>query len=124
MMRAAAPPRAPFTPGAVGREILARRDALRRHLAPVAFEFFGDELGEAGERALPHLGARDANDASIVRLDRDPEIDLSGALGRAFGIGRTERQAQAERQTAAGDCRRTDDEAAARKFELFFQNRT
>ena len=36
----------------------ARR--IRRRTFPVAVEFVGDELGEAGHRALSHFGARDA----------------------------------------------------------------
>ena len=43
-----------------------------RHLRPVALELLGDQLGEAGERALPHLGARDADHHRVVGLDRPP----------------------------------------------------
>ncbi len=66
-----------LAPGALAREVACRADAFGRHLLPVAFEFFGDELGEAGERALAHLGARDTDHAGIVRLDRDPQIDFA-----------------------------------------------
>ena len=55
--------RARFWPGVIG---------IGRDLVPVALELFGDELGEAGERALPHLGARDADHAGVVGLDRRP----------------------------------------------------
>ena len=41
-------------------------------LVPVAFELLGHELREAGDRALPHFGAGDADDAGVVGLDRRP----------------------------------------------------
>ena len=40
------------------------------------FELLRDELSEAGHRALPHFGARHADDDGVVRLDHDPGIDL------------------------------------------------
>ena len=55
--------RARFWPGVIGSVV---------DLLPVAFELLGDELGEAGERALPHLRARDADHAGVVGLDRRP----------------------------------------------------
>ena len=61
--------------------LLAGRDLLGRHLLPVALELLGDELGEAGERALAHLGARDADHAGVVGLDRDPDVDLGAGIG-------------------------------------------
>ena len=73
---AAAAAGAHLAPGALAREVAARRDAFGRHLAPVALQFFRDELGKAGERALPHLRARDADDAGVVGLDRDPDVDF------------------------------------------------
>ena len=50
--------RATFWPG-VGYSVV--------HLRPVAFELLGDELGEAGERALAHLRAGDADHDRVVR---------------------------------------------------------
>ena len=45
-------------------------------LLPVALQFLGHELRKAGERALPHLRARDADHAGIVGFDRDPDVDF------------------------------------------------
>ena len=50
--------RARFWPGVIDSVVT---------LLPVAFELFGDELREAGEGALAHLGARDADDARCRR---------------------------------------------------------
>ena len=66
-----------LAPGALAGEIARRRDALGRDFLPVAFELFGDELGEAGERALAHFRARNADDAAVVRLDRDPDVHFA-----------------------------------------------
>src|ERR1700716_2649346 len=63
-------------PGALAGEVRPGRDLLGDHLAPVAFEFFGHELSEPGDRSLAHLRAGDADHAGVVRLDGDPYIDL------------------------------------------------
>ena len=47
-------------PRALALHIVARRRIFGRDLGPVAIEFLGDELGEAGLRALAHLGPGDA----------------------------------------------------------------
>src|SRR5262249_40805722 len=47
-------------PDALARDVLSRRRIFGRDFRPVAFELLGHELREAGERALPHLGAGDA----------------------------------------------------------------
>src|SRR6185295_1421974 len=78
--------RAHLAPGALAREVAARADAFGRDLLPVAFELFGDELGETRDRALAHLGTGNADHAGIVGLDRDPDVDLARAiLGRDLG---------------------------------------
>src|SRR6266705_625421 len=51
-------------PDALAGEVLAGKDVLGRDLLPVALELLGDELREAGERALRHLRARDADHAA------------------------------------------------------------
>ena len=86
-------------PHAVAREALAGR-----RIFPVvtfdqsAFELFGDELRKAGERALAHLGARDADDDGFVRLHHHPGVDLRpGQLGGA-GLGR-ERESKVRAQS-------------------------
>ena len=104
-----------FAPGPLAREIAARRDAFGRHLVPVTLQFFRHELCNAGERALPHLRARDPDHAGVVGLDRDPDVDFGRSTLRLRGVD-AERHVQSERQTAARDGRRADDELAAREF--------
>src|SRR5207237_1274364 len=58
---AAAATGAEVAPYAVARDVLSWRRIFGRDLRPIAFELFGDELREAGERALAHLGAGDAH---------------------------------------------------------------
>src|SRR5439155_16376184 len=83
-----------LAPDALAREVLARRDRLGRDLLPVALELFGDELGETGARALPHLRARDANHAGVIGLDDHPGVDFDTGVPRGFCFGgRSERQA-------------------------------
>ena len=113
---AAAAAGAHFAPRPLAGEIAARRDAFGRHLVPVALQFLGHELGEAGERALPHLRARDADHAGVVGLDGDPDIDLGCRRALRLRRADTERHIQSERQPAARDGGRTDDELAAREF--------
>src|SRR5207302_6243100 len=102
------------TPDALAGEVLPGKDVLSRDLLPVALELLGDELRQAGERALPHLRARDADHAGAVGLDDDPGIDLGA--GRLCGLGRSEeRELESEREAAAC-CGRADDEIAAGKI--------
>jgi hypothetical protein len=103
------------TPDPLAGEVLAGGDPIDGHLLPVAFELFGDELGETGERALAHLRARDTDHGGVVGLDHHPGVDL-GAVGGGLRRGRVdaERDVESERHPAAG-CGRGDDEAAARK---------
>ena len=112
---AAAAARRHLAPDALAREVLAGRDRLGRDFLPVALELLGDELGEAGARALPHLRARDANHTGVIGLDEHPGVDFDAVAGSLGFGGRSERQADAEDQATARD-RRTDDEAAARKI--------
>jgi len=65
--------------------------------APIAFELLDDELGEAGERALSHLGARDAHDDRVVGADHHPGVDL-GSHGSLRGGVAGERDMEAERE--------------------------
>ena len=66
------PPVPRIAPHALARDVLPGRRILGRDLRPVALELLGDELGEAGERALAHLGARDADDARCRRGGSPP----------------------------------------------------
>src|SRR5207248_6757235 len=45
------------SPGALASDAFTRRRIFDAHFRPVALELLGDELREAGDRALPHLGA-------------------------------------------------------------------
>src|SRR5262249_51196586 len=92
-------------PYEVAREVLAGRRKLGRDLGPVAFQLLGDELGETGHRALPHLGAGDADDDAVIRLDHDPGRQFRRAVrgandSGAARKGRAEREAAAERGSA------------------------
>src|SRR5690606_5280340 len=98
-----------IAPGAVAREVLARRRIFGGHLRPVALQFLGDELRQAGQRALAHFGARDADDHGVVGPDDDPGIDLRrGALRQGFAEGNVEAEAEAAERGGGAD-----DEAAA-----------
>ena len=88
-------------------------------LLPVALELLAHQLGEAGQRALAHLRAGDADDDVVVGLDEDPGADLV-----AFGAEHVLRQrvaepghVEAQRQAAAGG-RAGDQELAAGDFRL------
>ncbi len=106
-------PPVPISPHApLARQIAARRDAFGRHLIPVTLQFLGHELGKTGERALPHLRARDADHAGIVGSDRNPDVDLGGSSLRLRCVD-AKRHLQSEGQTAARDGCRADDELAA-----------
>src|SRR5205823_10490091 len=69
------------------------------------------ELGEAGHRALPHLGAGDADDDAVIRLDDDPGSQLRRTTRGANDL-RTEREIHAKCEPAA-ERGRADDESAA-----------
>src|SRR5262249_24331443 len=86
-----------------------------RHLRPVAFQLLGDELGEAGERALAHLGTGDADDDGVVRADHHPGVDFRRAVGGADNARAAKRDVEPERKPAAGGDG-ADDEAAAIHF--------
>src|SRR6476646_5134726 len=68
------------TPHALARHALAGRWIFGRNFRPVAFELLGNQLGEAGEGALTHLGARDADHNRVVRADHHPGVDLGRAV--------------------------------------------
>jgi hypothetical protein len=67
-------------------------------LAPIAFELFGDQHSEPGHRALPHLGARDADRHRVIRRDHDPAVDFASAdLSVSFGVSKRNCKAQCQR---------------------------
>jgi hypothetical protein len=96
-------------PGPVATQVLARRRILGGDLGPVALQLLGHQLRQAGQGALAHLRARNANDHGVIGLDQDPGVDL-----RRFGIGRAlravfgyrhapeQRQVEPERKAGAG----------------------
>ena len=109
---AAAASGAEVTPDPLAGKVLARGGVFGGHLGPVGVEFLGDELCQAGQRALAHLHAGDADDHGVVGLDDDPGIDLGcglgGLCGAGEGHGETEREgagggAGAGQELAAGD---------------------
>src|SRR5262249_9616839 len=106
-------------PRALVREVPTGRDPFGHDFLPIALELFGDELGEAGERPLPHLRTRDADHAGVVGPDDDPGIDLV-APGRALrgAFADAERQMESEREPAASGSG-ANDELAARKGHGF-----
>ena len=109
-----------FTPYALASVILPGGGRFGRHVLPVAFEFFGHELRQAGQRALPHFRSRDAQHAGLVRANDYPRIDFGHArrvlrCGVCLATVDVEGQLHSERETAAGG-RGTDDEFAPRKI--------
>ena len=117
LANSAAAARREIAPDALARDALARRRILGGDLRPVALELFGRHLGEAGDRALAHLGARDPNDDGVVGTDDDPGVDLGRAVLRAHDA-RAERdlQTQSQPRTDGGGA---DDEGAATDLEIF-----
>ena len=91
-------------PAAAGGEVLPGTSAqyallcgspLPTEQVPVALQFLGDELCEAGQGALPHLGTGDSHDDAVVRIDDDPGVDLVQEVGGGAGES-GQRHAQAE----------------------------
>src|SRR6267378_2761989 len=104
-----------FPTGALAGDALARSRILDLDLAPVAVELLGDELCEAGDRSLAHLGAHRADQGGVVRADRHPDGDLGRAVGRAHHGGTEWGKAQPERKSAA-DGGAADEEGTAGEF--------
>ena len=100
-----------IAPNAIACEILAGRRELGRDLRPVAIEFFGDELREAGECALAHFRTRNADDDSLVGPDHDPSIDFRRAVFGARAV-RSNRGIEAESEPGSSGGA-GDDEGAA-----------
>ena len=97
--RAARPGRQ-VAPDFAPAQIFLRSHELGAHLRPVAFELLGDQHGEAGHRALAHLGVGNADGDGVVGLDHDPAADLDGCIrsrSRSWVPGKE----QAEREPAA-----------------------
>ncbi|MET3323489.1 hypothetical protein ABIF54_000742 [Bradyrhizobium japonicum] len=101
-----------IAPDALAGDALAGCRIFGRDLRPVAFEFLGDELGEAGERALAHLGAGDADHDGVVGPDHDPGADFGRAVGCAHHGGTAEGDIEANCEACA-DRGGADDEGTA-----------
>ncbi len=110
---AAAAAGAHLAPCALGCEIALRRNLLGADLGPVALQLFDHQLRQAGERALPHLRARDADHATLIGPHDDPDVELA-AFARGLGAG-VERRRPAEHE-GAGSGTGGDDEFAARQL--------
>src|SRR6185369_6463039 len=91
-----------IAPGALAGDALARRRIFGGDLRPVAFELFGDQLRQPGERALAHFRPRDADDDGVVGPDHDPGIDFRRAVGGAHDRGAAEGKIEAECEAGAG----------------------
>ena len=59
---------------------------FRAYFAPVAFELLSDQLRKSGEGSLTELGACDANDDGVIRLNHDPVRDF-GRIARSSHRG-------------------------------------
>src|SRR5262249_48618121 len=99
-----------FAPDPLVGEVLAGENMLGGDFLPVALELLRDELREAGQGALPHLGARDAHHASVVGPHHDPGVDFAPGLALRDSFADGERDPEGE---PAARCGGTDDEPAA-----------
>ncbi len=89
-------------PGAVAGQRLAGRHIFGDDLRPVAVQFLGDHLAEAGARALAHLGAGHAQHDGVIRANDDPGVDLGGRGGRRLLGHRAGRQVEADGEAGGG----------------------
>src|SRR6266446_1561399 len=87
-------------PHTLAGNALAGRGIFPGDLRPVAFELFRDKLAEAGECALPHLRAGNADNHGVVPFDHHPGVDLRRALLGAGNGQAAERNIEAERKPA------------------------
>ena len=101
-----------IAPWALACDALAGRRIFGRDFRPVAFQFLGDQLGKAGEGALAHFRAGNADDDLIVGPDHDPDADFRRAVGGARDLRSAKGDVEAERQAAAG-CGGADNKGAA-----------
>ena len=102
-------------PDAVALQVLAGRRILPGDLVPVAVELLGHELAEAGERALAHFGAGDADHHLVVGMDDHPGVQFLDGLGMCHVL--IEGQMEAERE-ATGNGGAADQEAATAERSL------
>src|SRR5262249_23006014 len=116
-------------PDAFAREVLAGRRHLRLDLVPIAFELLGHELSQAGERALPHLGACNANDDLVIGLDQHPCAALVAYVAKHF-LGHCPPQAtqvKSESQPTARSNTRLQELAAGDEYppcQSYFSHRS
>ncbi len=104
-------------PDAVALQVLARGRILPGDFGPVAIQLFGDELGEAGQRALSHLRARDADHHLVVGMDHHPGVDLLNlrGMGRHEGNGKAQREAASDGSAAHQEAPSVEGRAAQRQ---------
>ena len=93
-----------IAPDTTAGNVLARGRILGRHLRPVAFKLFRNELGKACQGTLPHLDATDPNHHRFIRPHHHPGIDLRIALRKRFpGKGNIEAQRQSSSCSSGTD---------------------
>ena len=105
------------SPDALARNVLARGREFIGNLRPVAFQFLGAKLAQAGQSALPHFRTGDTNDDAFIGLDHHPGVNLgAGDLCRGFA---PERDMKAEGEACGSG---TDKEGAAVQFGYVIHN--
>src|SRR5262249_38180838 len=102
-----------ISPGALVRKVATRSDRLDRDLLPIALELLGAQPRQTVVSALPHLRARDADDARIVGLDDDPRVDLGIGCALRGRRCNAEREVETKSQTTACRSCGADNELAA-----------
>jgi hypothetical protein len=85
-------------PDALPLRVLVGRDVFPRCLREIAFQLLGQELDQARERPLPHLGTGEAHHDAVVGINDDPVGDLGGGMSARDRLGEREFESDAARQ--------------------------
>ena len=65
-----------IAPDAIAFQVFTGCWIIGRDLFPIALQLFGDELGQSGQGALPHLNTGHTYHNRIIRFDDDPGIEF------------------------------------------------
>ena len=68
-----------IAPHSLACKILSRGKSLQTDFGPIAFQFFGHQLGQTGMRTLPHFSASDTDDTAIIWTHHHPGVDFAAA---------------------------------------------